>query len=82
MEICFVTANLLQSMKTLENEPALLDSEANRQRLVANMLNLTQSTPLAPSSYEMMLLGQFVRGQLSIDRVVALLEIHAGVEVP
>ena len=82
MEICFVTANLLQSMKTLENEPALLGSEANRQRLVANMLNLTQSTPLAPSSYEMMLLDQFVRGQLSIDRVVALLEIHAGVEAP
>jgi hypothetical protein len=44
------------------------------------MLSLTQNTHLAPTTYEIMLLDQFVRGILSIDRVVYLLEIKAGTQ--
>lgn len=54
--------------------PDALATEAGRQRAVDFALVLTQGTPLAPGPYEQDLLAQFVRGELLIDDVSALLE--------
>ena len=51
-----------------------LGTEKSRRRLVAAALNLTQGTPLAPNQYEQMLLDQFIRGTLTLDQVLTLLE--------
>jgi hypothetical protein len=51
-----------------------VETEPDRQRVLSAMLNLTRDTALEPSSYEQMLLGQFVHGDLTIDQVLDLLD--------
>ncbi len=58
----------------LRQQSALLATEAGRRRLVDGAVNLTLHTRLAPPPYERMLLDQFVRGTLTIDQVLALLD--------
>ena len=53
---------------------ALLTTTAGRQRLVTTVLNLTRDTALAPTPSEVHLLEQFVRGNLTLDQVLACLE--------
>ncbi len=55
----------------LHQQSALPATEAGRRRVVDGALNLTRGTPLAPPPYERMLLDQFVRGNLTIDQVLA-----------
>jgi hypothetical protein len=45
-----------------------------RQRIVAWALAMTTNTPLAPQRYERKLLARYERGELTIDRVLELLE--------
>jgi hypothetical protein len=52
----------------------LLDTEQGRQRLVLLAINLTENTALAPQEQERGLLAQFVRGDLTIDQVLAHLD--------
>jgi hypothetical protein len=51
-------------------------TEQNRLRAVNLALSLTRDTKLAPQPYEQMLLGQFVRGELTIDQVLTFLDNH------
>ncbi|HEX8424694.1 hypothetical protein [Hymenobacter sp.] len=53
---------------------ALLATVQGRQRLVMTALNLTRDTALAPIPSELHLLEQFVRGNLTLDQIVACLE--------
>ena len=55
-------------------DPPTLSTEAVRQQAVRFALRLTEGTLLAPANYERMLLEQFVRGDLTIDQVLARLE--------
>ena len=54
--------------------PSALPSVEGRRCVLAAALTLTLHTPLAPQAYELRLLHQFVAGDLTIERVVALLE--------
>lgn len=49
--------------------------EASRRRLVAAALTLTEGTPLAPKRYERQLLAHYEAGTLTLDEVIALLDI-------
>lgn len=51
-----------------------LDTRQGRQQAVAFALRFTQGTPLAPGPREQQLLGYFVRGELTLDEVTAILE--------
>ncbi|OWP61648.1 hypothetical protein CDA63_18320 [Hymenobacter amundsenii] len=53
----------------------LFDTEHGRQRLVTVALRLAEGTPMMPQPYERMLL-QFVRGSLTLDEVIARLEVR------
>ncbi|AMR25453.1 hypothetical protein A0257_22435 (plasmid) [Hymenobacter psoromatis] len=50
------------------------NTEHGRKRLVTVALNITQGTRLMPKPYEQMLLDQFVRGNLTLDEVLAHLD--------
>jgi hypothetical protein len=52
---------------------AALASQQGRQRLVQAMLDFTNHTALEATPYERELLTLFVRGDLTIDQVVAKL---------
>ncbi len=58
-------------------EGSLLATAQGRQRLLTTVLRLTKGTPLEPQAYEQQLLGQFVRGDLTIDQVLAILAAQA-----
>ena len=58
----------------MQQSSSALTTEQGRRRLVAAALNLTQNTPLQPREYERMLLDQFVRGTLTLDQVISLLD--------
>lgn len=60
----------------LSQKEALLDTVHSRQRLVTAALQLVEGTRLMPKQYERMLLDQFVRGNLTIDQVIARLEVQ------
>jgi len=60
----------------LSQKEALLDTVHGRQRLVTAALHLVEGTRLMPKQYERMLLDQFVRGNLTIDQVIARLEVQ------
>ncbi|MBD2766589.1 hypothetical protein IC235_01625 [Hymenobacter sp. BT664] len=51
-----------------------LKTQETRRCLVDNILKFTAGTPLAADPYERRLLDQFVRGELTIDQVLAHLE--------
>jgi hypothetical protein len=51
-------------------------AKESRQRIVAAALSMTRGTHLEPSSYEQMLLEQFVQGKLTIGQVLEQLERH------
>jgi len=53
---------------------AALATEQARRRFVDNALKFTDGTPLAAGPYERQLLDQFVRGELTIEQVLAYLE--------
>jgi hypothetical protein len=55
--------------------PVFLDTEAQRRRAVAWVVDLTANTPLAPKRYERQLLARYESGELSIDQVIELLEV-------
>jgi len=50
------------------------ESEDARRRMVAMAVALTANTKLAPQRYERQLLDRYQRGELSIDRVISLLD--------
>jgi hypothetical protein len=58
----------------MSQQTSPLTTEQGRRRAVTVALTLTENTHLAPKHYERMLLEQFVRGELTIDQVVAKLE--------
>jgi hypothetical protein len=58
----------------LHQQISSLDTEHGRQRLVTIALNIAHGTALMPKAYERMLLDQFVRGNLTLDEVIARLE--------
>lgn len=51
-----------------------MQQENYRRQLVQTALRLTEDTAMAAGPYERQLLEQFVRGQLTIEEVVALVE--------
>jgi hypothetical protein len=53
-----------------------MKTQEARAKLVTAALTLTNNTVIAPCSYELMLLEQYVQGVVSIEEVVALLEEH------
>lgn len=55
---------------------AVVDNESEdvRRRMVAMAVALTANTKLAPQRYERQLLDRYQRGELSIDRVISLLD--------
>lgn len=53
----------------------LLTSQAGRQRLLRMALWVTQGTALAPTTRERQLLDRFVEGELTIDQVLAQLDV-------
>ena len=60
------------------NQPfSALASESVRQRFVAGLLTLTHGTRLAPTPEEQALLAQFVRGEMTLEQVLAQLEAVA-----
>ena len=66
----------LSLSSTLPPSASLLDTEHGRQRLVTVALRVAEGTRLMPKQYERMLLDQFVRGNLTLDEVVARLEVQ------
>jgi hypothetical protein len=44
-----------------------------RQQLVRAALAMTQGTTIAPTGYELLLLGQYIEGVLTLDQVLVLL---------
>jgi len=58
----------------MSDPAALLNSEQSRRQVVKLALALTENTPLSPKDYERMLLEQFVRGEMTIEQVIDLLE--------
>lgn len=51
-----------------------MKSEQERRDMVAAALSWTKTTTLTPSLYEQQLLQQYIKGALTIDRVIELLE--------
>ncbi len=51
-----------------------MENQQTRSRAVTWALEITENTSLAPSPYERHLLDEYVRGTLSIDEVIELLE--------
>lgn len=58
----------------LNQQASWLNTEHGRQRLVTVALNIAHGTPLMPKAYERMLLDQFVRGNLTLEEVIARLD--------
>ncbi|OGX88150.1 hypothetical protein [Hymenobacter glacialis] len=52
---------------------SLLTTECGRRRMVEVILRVTKGTRIEPKPYEKMLLDQFVRGELTDDHVLTLL---------
>lgn len=51
-----------------------MKNEEERRGVVAAALSWTKTTAITPSPYEKQLLEQYIRGVLTIDRVIELLE--------
>ena len=52
---------------------SLLTTQGGRRRMVEVILKITKGTRIEPKPYEQMLLDQFVRGELTVDHVLILL---------
>ena len=52
---------------------SLLTTESGRRSMVSIILKITKGTRIEPKAYERMLLDQFVRGELTDDHVLILL---------
>ena len=52
---------------------SLLTTESGRRSMVSVILKITKGTRIEPKAYERMLLDQFVRGELTDDHVLSLL---------
>ncbi|WP_157886712.1 hypothetical protein [Hymenobacter sp. PAMC 26628] len=52
----------------------MIDSEAERRRVVCACLNVTKGTAIAADFYERRLLVQYVKGALTIEQVCSLLD--------
>ena len=52
---------------------SLSTTESGRRRMVSVILKITKGTCIEPKAYERMLLDQFVRGELTDDHVLILL---------
>ena len=52
---------------------SLLTTESGRRSMVSVILKITKGTRIEPKAYERMLLDQFVRGELTDDHVLILL---------
>jgi hypothetical protein len=50
------------------------EQHSRRRNAVKGALFMTADTPLAPTLYERQLLAKYVRGVLSLEQVLALLE--------
>ena len=55
------------------NNDSLLTTESGRRSMVSIILKITKGTRIEPKAYERMLLDQFVRGELTDDHVLILL---------
>ena len=55
------------------NNDSLLTTESGRRSMVSVILKITKGTRIEPKAYERMLLDQFVRGELTDDHVLILL---------
>jgi hypothetical protein len=64
-----------RSAQMVQQAPPLATEQA-RRRAVKLVLRLTENTALAPQYYERMLLDQFIIGELTIDEVIARLEVR------
>ena len=51
-----------------------MNNEQERREMVAAALSWTKTTAITPSLYEKQLLQQYIRGVLTIDQVIELLE--------
>lgn len=51
-----------------------MKTQEARAKLVATALTMTENTTISPSAYELQLLEKYVRGVLTIDEVIVLLE--------
>ncbi|MDF7814760.1 hypothetical protein [Hymenobacter sp. YC55] len=61
------------------NQPfSTIAPESVRQRFVTGLLTLTHGTRLAPTLEEQALLAQFVRGEITLEQVLAQLESSAN----
>ena len=54
----------------------MLPNTATRRRYVDWAIRFTQGTPLNPNSYERQLLTYYVAGQLTLDQVSVLSDLH------
>ena len=52
---------------------SLLTTENGRRRMVSVILKITKGTRIEPKAYERKLLDQFVRGEMTDDHVLILL---------
>ena len=52
---------------------SLSTTESGRRRMISVILKITKGTRIEPKAYERMLLDQFVRGELTDDHVLILL---------
>lgn len=51
-----------------------MNNEQERREMVAAALSWTKTTAITPSLYEKQLLQQYIRGVLTVDQVIELLE--------
>ena len=60
----------------MNQHAAVLGTEHGRRRAVLLALSLSENTPLAPQTYERLLLEQFIQGELTLDEVITQLELR------
>ena len=58
-----------------------MNNEQERREMVAAALSWTKTTAITPSLYEKQLLQQYIRGVLTIDQVIELLEENNEMQV-
>ena len=58
--------------------PIQFQTKQGRQRVVTAMLRVTRGTRLEPQAGERLLRGRFVRGQLTLEQVIAQLAEQSG----
>ena len=63
-------------VRWMSDHAAVLGTEQARRRAVLLALSLSENTPLAPQSYERMLLERFIRGELTLNQVITQHELR------